>query len=740
MSSTPEVNGPSEGSPTPADVQPKVMSVWQLLNRLFPYLTRYNADLVTLVITLVVDQAYGVAFPLSLKFLIDRAITPHDQRAFLIIMGILFVGVVLASIAKVVRDGVYARLGAFVVNDIRVDMFGHLQRLPMSFHARSQVGDLMTRFSADLSIVETVVTSTLAVLARNMLALVLSVVALAFFDWKLTLMSLLILPLSFVGTLLLKNRAADAGSRMNEEVSQIASVVQENLGTQPVIKAFGLQGQVASDFRRRATSLSGISSRANFLANTMERCPELGTQLFLFLVIGVGAWLALAGKLSVGDLIACQALLLNLSDALYGVASTIPEFMKATVGMQRIYDVLDEVPHVNDAPDATKLAQATKNIEFKHVTFGYTREQRNLNDVSICIPIGSMTAFVGSSGSGKSTILNLVLRFYDTDSGSVTFDGVDVRSVTQDSLRSHMAVVFQEAFLFNMTIRENIRISRSNASDAEVEEAARAAEIHDIIMAMPQGYDTLAGERGSRFSGGQRQRISIARALLRDPAILILDEATSALDPATEEAINETLLRIAKGRTVLSVTHRLRSVADYDLIVVMHQGRVVEQGHHNDLLAQKGMYADLWNKQNGFSISQDGSEATVTPERLAAIPILSKLDKKLLAELANDFNSERFPADRDVIVEGDPADKFYIIVRGQVVVTRRTADGHDQKLTTLQDGDFLGEIALLKDVQRTATVRTTSNAIFLTLTREKFNRLLSRAPHLRQELEKDYPK
>lgn len=740
MSSTPEVNGPSEGSPTPADVQPKVMSVWQLLKRLFPYLTRHNADLVTLVITLVVDQAYGVAFPLSLKFLIDRAITPHDQRAFLIIMGILFVGVVLASIAKVVRDGVYARLGAFVVNDIRVDMFGHLQRLPMSFHARSQVGDLMTRFSADLTIVETVVTSTLAVLARNMLALVLSVVALAFFDWKLTLMSLLILPLSFVGTLLLKNRAADAGSRMNEEVSQVASVVQENLGTQPVIKAFGLQGQVASDFRRRATSLSGISSRANFLANTMERCPELGTQFFLFLVIGVGAWLALAGKLSVGDLIACQALLLNLSDALYGVASTIPEFMKATVGMQRIYDVLDEIPHVNDAPDATKLAQATKNIEFNHVTFGYTPEQRNLNDVSIRIPIGSMTAFVGSSGSGKSTILNLVLRFYDTDSGSVTFDGVDVRSVTQDSLRSHMAVVFQEAFLFNMTIRENIRISRSNASDAEVEEAARAAEIHDIIMAMPQGYDTLAGERGSRFSGGQRQRISIARALLRDPAILILDEATSALDPATEEAINETLLRIAKGRTVLSVTHRLRSVAAYDLIVVMHQGRVVEQGHHNDLLAQNGMYADLWNKQNGFSISQDGSEATVTPERLAAIPILSKLDKKLLAELANDFNSERFPADRDVIVEGDPADKFYIIVRGQVVVTRRTADGHDQKLTTLQDGDFLGEIALLKDVQRTATVRTTSNAIFLTLTREKFNRLLSRAPHLRQELEKDYPK
>lgn len=739
MNNSPE-NSNQDGTSPPAEAQPKVMSVSQLLKRLLPYLTRYRLDLVTLIITLVVDQLYGVAFPLSLKFLIDRAITPHDQRAFLIIMGILFVGVVLASIAKVVRDGVYARLGAFVVNDIRVDMFGHLQRLPMSFHARSQVGDLMTRFSADLTIVETVVTNTLAILARNMLALVLSVIALAFFDWKLTLLSLLILPLSFVGTLLLKNRAADAGSQMNDEVAQVASVVQENLGTQPVIKAFGLQEQVSTDFRRRATSLSGISSKANFLANTMQRCPELGTQFFLFLVIGVGAWLALSGKLSVGDLIACQALLLNLSEALYGVASTIPEFMRATVGMQRIYDVLDEIPHVNDAPDATQLALPTKNIEFNHVTFGYTPEQLNLNDVSMRIPIGSMTAFVGSSGSGKSTILNLVLRFYDANSGSVTFDGVDVRSVTQNSLRSHMAVVFQEAFLFNMTIRENIRISRSNATDAEVEAAARAAEIHDIIMAMPQGYDTPAGERGNRFSGGQRQRISIARALLRDPSILILDEATSALDPATEEAINETLLRIAKGRTVLSVTHRLRSVADYDLIVVMHQGRVVEQGHHNDLLTKNGMYAGLWNKQNGFSISQDGSEATVTPERLGAIPILSKLEKTLLADLANDFNSERFPADREVIVEGDPADKFYIIVRGRVIVTRRNADGTEQKLTTLQDGDFFGEIALLKDVQRTATARTTTNAIFLTLTREKFNRLLSRAPHLRQELEKDYPK
>jgi len=739
MNSTSDVNGSSIGSPPLQDAQPKVMSVSQLLRRLFPYLTRYNSDLVTMFVTLVVDQAYGVAFPLSLKFLIDRAITPQDQHAFLIIMGILFIGVVLSSIAKVVRDGVYARLGAFVVNDIRVDMFGHLQRLPMSFHARSQIGDLMTRFSTDLTVVETVITSTMAVFARNFLALLLSVIALAFFDWKLTLLSLLILPLSFIGTLLLKNRVASAGAQMNHEVAQVASVLQENLVTQPVIKAFGLQEHVASDFRRRADSLSGISSRANFLANTMHRCPELGTQFFLFLVIGVGAWMALSGKLSVGDLIACQALLLNLSDALYGVASTIPEFMRATVGMQRIYEVLDEIPHVSDAPDAMPMAAPKKEIEFHHVTFGYTPEQPNLNDVSIRIPIGSKTAFVGSSGSGKSTILNLVLRFYDADAGSVTIDGVDICSVTQDSLRSHMAVVFQEAFLFNMSIRENIRISRVDATEAEVEAAARAAEIHEIIMALPQGYDTLAGERGSRFSGGQRQRISIARALLRNPEILILDEATSALDPATEEAINETLLRIAEGRTMLSVTHRLHSVADYDWIVVMHQGRVVEQGHHDDLLAHSGMYSELWNKQHGFSISDDGSEARAAPARLADIPILSKLDASLLADLVGDFNSERFPPDREVIVEGDPADKFYIIVRGQVLVTRRMPDGTIQKLTTLQDGDFLGEVALLNDVQRTATVRTLSNTMFLTLTRDKFNRLLSRAPHLRQELEKDYP-
>jgi ATP-binding cassette subfamily B protein len=385
------------------------------------------------------------------------------------------------------------------------------------------------------------------------------------------------------------------------------------------------------------------------------------------------------------------------------------------------------------------MPRPSRQLEFREVNFGYTDEKLNLIDVSFRIPVNTLNAFVGPSGSGKSTVLNLVTRFYEAGSGAVTIDEVDVRSVTQLSLRSHMSVVFQESFLFNTTVRENIRIGRPEASDADVEQAARAAEMHEIILAMPQGYDTLAGERGSRFSGGQRQRIAIARALLRDPAILVLDEATSALDPVTEDQINETLLRLAEGRTVLSVTHRLSPIAKYDRIFVLKDGRVVEQGPHAELLQQNGVYAGLWNKQSGFTISKEGDHVDVTADRLRAIPILSKLDPELLTELVADFITDRIPHDRVVVQQGDPADKFYVIVRGQVGVSIRNEDGTERKLTTLQDGDYFGEIALLRSVPRTATVRTSGECIFLTLPREKFSKLLERAPEFRELLSRDYP-
>jgi ATP-binding cassette subfamily B protein len=332
-------------------------------------------------------------------------------------------------------------------------------------------------------------------------------------------------------------------------------------------------------------------------------------------------------------------------------------------------------------------------------------------------------------------VLSLLLRFYDPSDGTVLFDGRDIRAATQASLRAQMAVVFQENVLFNTTIRENIRVGRPEATDAEVEAAARAAEIHDFIAGLPGGYETLTGERGGRLSGGQRQRIAIARAMLREPAVLLLDEATSALDPAAEAAVNATIARLARGRTVIAVTHRLASVTDADQIFVMAEGRVVEQGRHEALLHQGGEYARLWRKQSGFALEAHGESAQVEAARLRSVRPLAGLEDAVLAELTPRFVTEQFPPGRVVVREGDPGDRFYIIVRGAVEVVK--SDGEEtaeRRLAVLEDGDYFGEIALLTSRSRTATVRALRHCTCLSLSRGHFHDMVKRFPTLRAEI------
>jgi ATP-binding cassette subfamily B protein len=335
-------------------------------------------------------------------------------------------------------------------------------------------------------------------------------------------------------------------------------------------------------------------------------------------------------------------------------------------------------------------------------------------------------ALVGPSGCGKSTLLNLIIRFYDPQTGRVTLDGVDLRHATIESLRGQMGIVFQENVLFNISIRENIRLGKLDASDAEVEAAAKAAEIHDLIESLPQGYDTVVGERGSRLSGGQRQRMGIARAIIRDPAILLLDEATSALDPSTEAAINETLGRLAHGRTTISVTHRLSSVVNVDHIYVLERGTLVEQGTHDELVRQGGLYAQLWREQGGVG-GGDGVEIA----SLKTVPMLSQLPEDLLGSLARRLTVERYPAGEIIVRRGDAGDRLYILHRGQVEVFAANPDARQRPLAVLREGDHFGEIALLYDVPRTAAVRASTPVELYSLQRNDFDALLASVPGLR---------
>jgi ATP-binding cassette subfamily B protein len=699
--------------------------------RYLGYLRPYRVQTALILVGLSLELAFYVSLPLSFQFLVDRAIIPRDSRVLTLVLVGLAGVFVLAALAGVGKDFLLARVVARVLNDLRLAMFDHLQRLSMAFYARASTGDLVARFATDLATLEIVLAKSLPTLVYASLQIVISTSLLFWLNARLALITVAALPVCVLGPRLLASRAMDASYRRRLEEAAVLSDVQENIGAQAVVRAFGLQPSRLARFREQLDALGSVAVRAHYLGSLIGKTTDVGVNLIHLLIIGYGAWLVFGDRLEVGALFAFVGTFVNLGLAVSNLSQTLPSVLQATAGMRRIDELLEEPVGVRDAPHAVPAPRLAREIRLDRVSFSYGGEQRNVDDVAISIPAGHSVALVGGSGSGKSTILNLITRFYDPQQGSVTIDGRDLREITQQSLLAQIGIVSQETVLFDTTIRENIRLARPGATDGEVEAAARAAEIHDLILAFPQGYETSVGERGGRLSGGQRQRLALERAVLRQPAILILDEATSALDAATEAAIQETLERLARSCTVISVTHRLVTAMHADAIVVLDRGGVVERGTHDELLARGGVYHRLWQHQSGFVISGDGQRAEVEAHRLAAIPIFANVDESQLAAIATRFVTERYPRGKRIIEEGDPGDKLYIIVRGAVEVRKRGPDGEERLVAMLEDGDVFGEIALLEDVPRIATVVTRTPCLMLTLGRQPFEQILATAPDLR---------
>ena len=703
-----------------------------IFKRLPAYFRNYKRQTAILLFALTVELAFETLLPVSFKIVVDYAILPQDFRLLLIILGALLAGAVLAAGMGFVRDRTYASVGSNVMKDIHERLFRHIQGMSMEFFSRRGAGDLLARFNSDIASVDAFVMM-LPYVLLSFLGLFLNVAVLFALQWQLALIAVVGLPLCLVGPKLFGGRAYDANYEWKEEQAGITGAIQENLGAQTVIKAFGLQNHANEQFADAMNRYVRKASRSHLLSFLVDRTTNLGTVVLSLIAICVGSALAFNGLLSIGSLLAFSTILLTLGNLVAAVTWIVPQMMQASAGMERIAEILDETPAVTDAPDAKALPPLSDAIQFDGVAFGYAPPRMNLSDIRLRIPYGAYVAFVGSSGSGKSTIVNLLMRFYDPQEGAVRFDGRDIAKVAQESLRSQISIVFQDNFLFNISLRENIRLGNPAADDAAVERAARAAEIHDFILSLPEGYDTLAGERGGRLSGGQRQRIGIARAMIRNPRLLILDEATSALDPATEEAVNRTILNLAGTTTIVSITHRLASAEPADRIFVLDQGRLVEQGTHAELLAEGGKYAGAWEKQSGFTFSDDGIHAVIQPAKLKKVPLFEAVDLGFLEEIAPLFVTESYPTGKTIIQEGDPGDKFYIIVRGKVEVTK-VIDGQVAKLAVLSDGDFFGEVALLRNVARTATITALTPTMFITLSRESFRHIVDKEPDLQRIL------
>jgi len=579
-----------------------------------PYLGNYRKLLIFVSFGVLVETLFNVIMPLSLKFLIDDALGEEDFQALYKILGVLAVAGIITSIIAIWYERWDARLAAGVIADVRGRLFEHVQNLPAGYFARTKRGEILSRFSIDLAAFEGSIKTFANSAALPFLELIAGIILMLFLNWQLAAVALLVFPITLIGPRILTPKAVQANYEQKLNEAALLGTVQENVAAQAVVKAFSLQRRTLGWFTMRNQDVRIKTASAVFLSTMVERTVTISVLLLHLVVLAIGAYLATKGQITIGTFVTFESAFWEVSYNIAHLMHFIPVSIQSAAAVRHMQELLDEPTRGADRPGAPDLPRITNDITFDRVTFKYEgSETPVLDNFSLKLNVGKRIAIVGPSGSGKSTLLNLILRLYTADEGRVTIDGVDIRRVTRESLRKGMAVVFQENMLFNMSIRENIRLGKEGASDEEVEEAARKAEIHRYIMSLPQKYDTPVGERGDTLSGGQRQRVAIARAVIRNPSLLLLDEATSALDQTTEAAISRTLLKVAEGRTMIWSTHRLTSVVEMDEIIVISGGKAIERGSHAQLLAANGVYRKLWDDQghtprNAASQADDDNE------------------------------------------------------------------------------------------------------------------------------------
>jgi ATP-binding cassette subfamily B protein len=707
-------------------------SIARALQSILAYTSGQRRKLALVVAMSMLDMAFNAQLSLSFKYLIDRAIGEKDVEILIQIFLGLLASILLIACAGVWRDRLYAAATAQLTAELRTRAFMHLQRLSAGFFCKTPAGEILSRFSNDLAEIERAFLNAAPWVIVPALDALFSTVLIFWLDPRLALIAIVAIPVSLAGPRFLSGRTSQAALQRKQAEAGLLNAVGESVAAHDLVRAYGLETFFQRTFRADNVRVRDAGSRLGFLLLLMERSGTTSTQALQILVMAAGALLVFRGEMSLGTFAAFQSIFATLSVSLSYLAQYAPQIAQAAGSIAHIEQLLEERPQVGDTHPALPLGPLSRGIEFRDVCFSYDGSQLILDGLNLSVPAGASVAFVGQSGCGKSTILNLVTRFYDPSSGHVHIDGHDLRNVTQESLRAQTAVVFQENFLLSGTILDNIRIANPEASTTQVEEAARLAGLHDFITALPEGYGTVITQ--GRLSGGQRQRLAIARALLREPRILILDEATSALDSATEALINETIERAAKGRTVLSVTHRLASAVNADRIFFLDKGRVVEQGSHTELLMIGGAYARMWHKQSGFEIDSEGGATHIARDRLREIPILDGLEDETLDELSRAFATEFCSKDRFVYQEGDSGDKFYILARGTVEVLKTGPGGTARRVEVLQDGDVFGEQALLTNLPRSASVKALGECTLLVLKRDKFQALVARVPELRWKL------
>jgi ATP-binding cassette, subfamily B, bacterial len=602
------------------------------VRRILGYARPYRKELAFFLVIVSLDAVITVAVPLLLRRLIDNGIVPKDLGVVLAI-GSLVAGLALFDAVLTIAQRWYsARIGEGLIYDLRTEVFGHVQRQPIAFFTRTQTGSLVSRLNSDVIGAQQALTTTLSSVVANVLSVTLVLVAMVLLSWQITVVALVLIPLFVLPARLIGRRLQRLTRESMQLDAAMGSTMTErfNVAGAMLVKLFGRPEEESDTFSHRAARVRDIGVVQAMYGSSLFVALTLLASLATAVVYGLGGALVIDNFFQIGTLVALAALIARLYGPITSLSNVQVDVMTALVSFDRVFEVLDLKPLIEDSPDAAALqaGPAAPAIEFDHVRFRYPtaaevslaslesialpvaeRTDANadvLRDVTFQAPAGKLTALVGPSGAGKTTITALVARLYDPLSGSVRIGGTDIKGVTQESLHDVVGVVTQDAHMFHDTIRSNLTFAKPDASEAELVAACQAAQIWGLVSTLPDGLDTVVGDRGYRLSGGEKQRIALARLLLKAPSVVVLDEATAHLDSESEAAVQRALKSALSGRTSLVIAHRLSTIREADQILVIDGGEVTERGTHEELLAAGGLYTELYHTQ--FK-SQEGSAA-----------------------------------------------------------------------------------------------------------------------------------
>lgn len=568
----------------------------QMYLRVLAYARPYRFRLVVAILATTVLAGANIGVLSLVKPFVDDVLVAK-QVEFIVPIALLILAFGVAVCISGYMSGYLIRyVGNSVVRDLRCDLYEHIHSLSLAFFQRESTGKLISKVSNDISKVMDLTTRDLADLLRSS-AEVVALLGYAFYtDWKFSLFAICLLPVFATPIVYLGKKMRRTSKQAQGKIADITALMHEAFAGARIVKAFGMEKFEVKRFYKQSMKYFGVLMRAARVSSLSSPVVELIGFAGLSVIFVVGGYQIVDDKLTPGELVAILAAMGRLYEPAKKLSRINVSIQKGLGAAERVFEIIDTEPLITEVPNAVELPTISKGIAFERVSFAYDHEPI-LNDVSFEIPKGKIVALVGQSGAGKTTIANLLPRFYDTSKGSIRIDGLDIKQATLQSLRSQIGIVTQQVILFNESVKNNIAYGRSDIPDEKVIEAAKAAYAHDFIMALPRGYDTNIAEAGSRLSGGERQRISIARAILKSPPILVLDEATSSLDTEAEMLVQQAIMNLVKNRTVLIIAHRLSTIRAADTILVIEGGRIVERGNHADLMSGSGVYKRLYDLQ-----------------------------------------------------------------------------------------------------------------------------------------------